>query len=336
MEEEPEPAPNVTGVVLVVVSTAVFALAESCFGLCTAAGVQTSHLLLFRSVCLFTINLGAMAFVAVGKSCGLKVAQPSFARMKSRLPILILVGMATTVTTVITPMSYLFDIPIEAYQGSIFALAPVYTTAIAYCLLSESFSHEKFWAMAVSVVGSMLYVISVPKPKSGPHTSMAIYLVALFLSPLLSAAFVSARALLKKNLHPITLVFAVQLCSILYLVPFDSKFVYEALSYGNVPEYGTDVWMAAIGHVVCYSTASYLLYFGLKYEKAGIVQILLTATIPFSLLLNFVMFGRVPFPSEGIGGALAAVGVAALVVMTCFENKLCNGINCCYQVESRD
>ncbi|KAI8502789.1 hypothetical protein Bbelb_194910 [Branchiostoma belcheri] len=192
-QEEPEASPNVAGVVLVIVSTAVFALAEHYFGLCTAAGVKTSHLLLFRSVYAFTLNLGAMACLAFVKS----------------------------------------------------------------------------------------YELAEPQQ-----------------SQIVSTAFVGARALLKNNVHPTILVFAVQLTTILYLLPFNLKFLYETASSESDVSYSMDAWMAAIGHVICHTSATYLLCFALKLEKAGIVQVLLSVAIPFSLLLDYAMFGRGSNPPE--------------------------------------
>ncbi|KAI8491715.1 hypothetical protein Bbelb_305200 [Branchiostoma belcheri] len=195
-QEEPEASPNVAGVVLVIVSTAVFTLAEHYFGLCTAAGVKTSHLLLFRSVYAFTLNLGAMGCLAFVKS----------------------------------------------------------------------------------------YELAEPQQ-----------------SQIVSTAFVGARALLKNNVHPTILVFAVQLTTILYLLPFNLKFLYETASSESDVSYSLDAWQAAIGHVICHTSATYLLCFALKLEKASIVQVLLSVAIPFSLLLDYAMFGRVPFTSQAAG-----------------------------------
>eukprot|EP00058_Branchiostoma_floridae_P026607 XP_002612098.1 hypothetical protein BRAFLDRAFT_104814 [Branchiostoma floridae] len=333
-EEEPETPSSIVGAVLVVLSAAVFALAERCLSLCKAAGAVTSHLLLLRSVSFFTLNLAAMTILAVVKSHVRQATGPdrSNLRVKSQLPMLIAVGMATTVATLLTSLSYLFDIPGESFQAFILTMTPTYTTTFSFFLTGDKFAAKKVWPMAVCFVGSFIYIVGVPKPESDKDTMQIKYIIVLFLPLVVSIAFVTARALLKNNVHPTTVVFSVQLTSILFLLPFTLRYVYgslsyayETLSYGNIFNYSTEIWVAMFGYIACHCTATYLLYFGLKYEKAGIVQVLLGGIIPFSLVLSYAMFGRVPFPSQTIGGAIIAIGVAALVGLTCWESPPCSG-----------
>ncbi|MEB6322153.1 DMT family transporter [Staphylococcus xylosus] len=204
-----------------------------------------------------------------------KYKQPLFGKLSSQ-PLLIsrstlgLIGVLLNI--------YAIDHMILSDADTLMKLNPFWTILLSLIFLNEKVRNYQFIAMIVAIAG-MLFVVK-PEFSSSMFPAIAGLLSGIFAA----SAYTCVRALSTRE-APYTIVFYFSFFSIIVLIPF-TIFTFEPMTM-------TQVWYL-IGAGLSAATGQIGITLAYSYAPAKDISIFTYASIIFTALFGFILFGESP------------------------------------------
>ena len=204
-----------------------------------------------------------------------KYKQPLFGKLSSQ-PLLIsrstlgLIGVLLNI--------YAIDHMILSDADTLMKLNPFWTILLSLIFLNEKVRNYQFIAMIVAIAG-MLFVVK-PEFSSSMFPAIAGLLSGIFAA----SAYTCVRALSTRE-APYTIVFYFSFFSIIVLIPF-TIFTFEPMTM-------TQVWYL-IGAGLSASAGQIGITLAYSYAPAKDISIFTYASIIFTALFGFILFGESP------------------------------------------
>ncbi|XP_035674727.1 solute carrier family 35 member G1-like [Branchiostoma floridae] len=221
--------------------------------------------------------------------------------------VLFLLAVIDNLGTILVFMSFVYVMPGLAF-GIIQGLIPLSTACIGYIFLKERVGVIDSCGILCSVAGVVLVAVGMAMG-AAPSTHR---LTVAILLPIVAAFSRGPHNVITRLLvgfravSVLTVTFYDQLLGTVLLLP--GTYMFETPRWTlSAPTIGY-----VIGLCLCDSLASILLKVVLKLEKAGATAVLMTLSIPFTILLDYLFQSHVHGPMELGGITLVVLGTAVV------------------------